>query len=106
LREIVGEYVYKKYLIYDGDKYKILLTNGNDELYGNIKIISKNKYTIYISWNIYDAHNNYICGLSANLFLKEENRIKNKILEKIIENIKKYRIGRKRYFEKYNITIV
>jgi len=104
LKELILDYYFNKYLIQIGEIYNILLVKGNDKLYGTIKINNINKYTIYVSWNIFDEQKNNICGKSDNIYIKE--RIKDKILGKIINKINKYRIGRVKYFKDYYITIL
>lgn len=106
LKDIITEIIYKKCLVNDGEEINVELTNENKILFGKIKIINSNKYTVYVSWNIYDDKNNNICYVASNIFQKNEERTKNKLLEKIIEKIRKYRIGRKKYFKDYIIKIL
>jgi hypothetical protein len=103
IKELILNYYFYKYLVQIDEIYNILLVKGKDKLYGTIKINNINKYTIYVSWYIYDEQKNNICGKSDNIYIKE--RIKEKIIEKIINKINKYRIGRVKYFKDYNITI-
>ena len=103
LKELILNYYFNKYLVQIDEIYNILLVKGNDKLYGTIKINNINKFTIYVSWYIHDEQKNYIYSISDNIYKKS---IKDKILEKIIIKIKKYRIGRIKYFKDYNITIL
>ena len=103
VKELFLKYYSKKYSVQNGEIYNILLVKDKEKLFGTIKINNINKFTIYVSWYIHGEQKNNIYSISDNIYKK---RIKDKILEKIIIKIKKYRIGRIKYYKDYNIKIL
>jgi hypothetical protein len=103
---IIKEYLYKIYLVHNYEEYKILLTNNNNKLFGTVKVINKNKFSIYIFWNIFDEQENNICCRAFYIFLKKVIGTENIVMNKVIEDIKKYGFGKIKYFKEYDIKII
>ena len=67
---------------------------------GEIKFLSANEYTIYWSWNIFSGKRCLI-GENRNIFIKEDERTNEAVIEKVIKHICKTRWGREKVFSNF-----
>lgn len=72
--------------------------------YGVIEILHRSDKVVYATWKLFDSSNNLLASISRNYFIGDKAYSEEEILDKIIEHILNYRMGRQKVFS--NISIV
>lgn len=70
---------------------------------GSIEIINKSERVVYATWKLLDNSNNFLGSVSRNYFIGDKQYSDPEILNKIIEDILSYRVGRLRIFSNIRI---
>ncbi len=65
------------------------------DCHGYIEIHSMTEVQAYISWQLFDCYNSSIAGTSKNYFISNIDNSLLSMASLVIEDIKKFRIGRK-----------
>jgi hypothetical protein len=85
-----------------GKKLKFKATYRDDKnqgsLDGKIEFLKENDFTVYASWNVFDGSTS-IAGISSNFFSKKADRTNDFVIKQVVNQIEKYRVGRKCLFQ-------
>ena len=83
-----------------GKKIPFLIDMNSKTMNGELEFLRANEFTVYWSWHIFSGKQ-YLGGENSNLFIKEDERINETVIEKVIEQIYKTRWGRKKVFSNF-----
>ncbi len=70
---------------------------------GEIEILKQGEGKVYVIWRMFDKNKSNIASVSREHYFGEDEITGEKLLNRIREDIKSYRIGRKRIFFKVDI---
>ena len=71
---------------------------------GEIKILRQEQKVFYASWNMQDEKSVNLAGKTRNYFVDNEKLSESTLIELILADIKKYRIGRKKVFSEIEVV--
>jgi len=68
-----------------------------------IRKIDRAHYTAYATWQFFDADGLVLAGKSTNYFMGKRPFTQEELISRILENIKRYRIGRNHVFDEVKL---